>query len=168
MCYIMGCIVKKTKRHTFHRIRRSTTLKLCSLHFNLLTRIIVFINPRMVILMRTNTAYSDADTWENKRLFAIICYILWTMCKAVCIWTACIDCARSPNMCCSLRVCADKHPLSRMDRGEKRAFERIPLMFLLTPAHEEWLHLQVVLLKLKFVCQTCLNIWGFKNQTRSL
>lgn len=110
MCYIMGWIVKKTKLHTFHRIRRSTTLKLCSLHFNLLTRIIVFINPRTVILMRTNTAYSDAVTWENERLFAIICYILWTMCKAVCIWTACTDCARSPNMCCSLRVCANKHP----------------------------------------------------------
>lgn len=56
MCYIMGWIVKKTKCHTFHR----TTLKLCSLHFNLLTRI--FINPRMVILMRTNTAYNDAVT----------------------------------------------------------------------------------------------------------
>ncbi len=108
MCYIMGWIVKKTKCHTFHRIRRSTTLKWCSLHFNLLTRI--FINPRTVILMRTNTAYSDAVTWENERLFAIICYILWTMCKAVCIWTACTDWATSPNMCCSLRVCADIHP----------------------------------------------------------
>lgn len=107
--------------------------------------------------MRTNTVYSDAVTWENERLFAIICYILWTMCKAVCIWTACTDCATSPNVCCS---CADKHPRSRADRGEKRAFERIPLVFPWTPVHVEWLHLQAVLLKLKFVCQTCLKTIG--------
>lgn len=76
----------------------------------------------MVILMRTNTAYSDAVTWENEGLlFAVICYISWTMCKAVCIWTACTDCATSPNVCCSLWVCPDKHPRLRTDQGEKRS-----------------------------------------------
>lgn len=97
-------------RHAFDiteyaAVPRSSHIKVFS-HLNLLTWIILVIKPRTVIITETNTAYSDAVSWENERLlFAVICYILWTMCKAVCIWTACTDYATSG---CPLNVSSSR------------------------------------------------------------